>query len=233
MEGIPTSAFVAVGAIAAALIAGFFSFLNLITSKEQKVSEFRQQWINELRQEIADHTAAVTYLSIAYGAYREKHPDDKDRLEFYDSVRESYEKVVGTFTSISLRINPNEKNKRLAAINSEFLEALHKTRKLFNEVDLKESRLQCNVIREKSIPLLKEEWKRVKRGELTYRVSKGVAALVLISGLIAGGVVLYRSSTQPLSTPPVKPETLPPAPSTPPANPAMQGTLHDKAAQRP
>lgn len=233
MDAIPTSAFIAVGAIAAALIAGFFSFLNLITSKEQKISEFRQQWINELRQEIADFTAAVTYLSIAYDAYRAKHPEDKDRLEFYDSVRESYERVVGTFTSISLRINPNEKNKKLAAINSEFLEALHKTRKLFNDVDLKESRLQCNVIREKSIPLLKEEWRRVKQGERTYRISKVVAALILLSGLVAGGVALYRSSIQIHSAPSEKPQSTTVAPTTPPANPAVQGTLRGKAAQRP
>lgn len=233
MDSIPTTAFVAVGAIAAALIAGFFSFLNLITSKEQKISEFRQQWINELRQEISDHTAAVTYLSIAYGAYREKHPNDKDLLDFHDSVRESYETVVRTFTSILLRINPNEKNKKLAAINSEFLEALHEARKLFNDVDLKKSRLQCNVIREKSIPLLKEEWRRVKQGEQTYRISKTVAALILLSGLVAGGVALYRSSTLIHSAPPDKPQTTPDVPKTPPANPAVQGTLRDKAAQRP
>jgi hypothetical protein len=194
MNSIPMPVFVAVGAIAAALIAGFFSFLNLITSKEQKISEFRQQWINELRQEIADHTAAVTYLSIAYSAYREKHPDEKDRLQFYDTVRESYERIVWTFTSICLRINPNEKNRKLAAINSEFLGALHKARKLFNDVDLKEARLQCNVIREASIPLLKEEWRRVKRGERAYRISKAVAGFVLLSGVVAGGALLYLTS---------------------------------------
>ena len=44
----------ALGAITAALITGFLSLLGLIISKEQKTSEFRQQWIDALRQELAE-----------------------------------------------------------------------------------------------------------------------------------------------------------------------------------
>ena len=45
MFGIPDQA---IGAIAAALIAGLISLLGLIISKEQKVSDFRQAWIDAL-----------------------------------------------------------------------------------------------------------------------------------------------------------------------------------------
>lgn len=233
MDNIPASAFVAAGAIAAALITGFFSFLNLITSKEQKVSEFRQHWINELRQEISNYTASITYLSIAYGTYRKKRSEDKDLLEFYDSVRESHEKITSAFTSILLRINPNEKNKALATINLEFLEALHKTRELFNENKLEESRLQCNLIREKSIPLLKEEWKRVKRGERAYIVSKIVAVILLLSGLISGGVFFYYFPTQTPSATPTKQKAVLIPTNTISTNPAMQEISRDKAAKSP
>jgi len=37
------------GTVLAALIAGVFSYFNLVNSKEQKVSEFRQAWNNSLR----------------------------------------------------------------------------------------------------------------------------------------------------------------------------------------
>ncbi|MEM4379495.1 MAG: hypothetical protein QXL01_02260 [Thermoplasmatales archaeon] len=37
---------IAFGAIVAALIAATVSFTSLIISKEQKTSEFRQEWIN-------------------------------------------------------------------------------------------------------------------------------------------------------------------------------------------
>ena len=43
----------AVGVIVAAIIAGLVAFFSLIISKEQTVFDFRQQWIDELRKDIA------------------------------------------------------------------------------------------------------------------------------------------------------------------------------------
>jgi len=184
LDGLPSQAFVAIGAVAAALVAGFFSFLNLVTSKEQKVSEFRQTWIDELRQEIARYTAAVTFLSMSYSAYKDKNQKDKDIFKFYETVRESYEQIVHAYTSISLRVNRNEKNERLRKLNQDFIDALEEIRKLFNEGKLKEARLHCDSLRDHSKPILKEEWKRVKKGELTYRVSKAIAGAILLLGLV-------------------------------------------------
>lgn len=191
MEQLPVQGFIAIGIVLAALIAGSFSFLNLVIAKEQKVSEFRQEWINALRQEIAEYTSAVTYLSIAYSAYRETHPNELDKLKFYESVKESYNLVVTSFTAISLRVNPSDNDKKSNKINDEFLEALHQIRKFFNDNELEKGRIHCNVLREKSIPLLKEEWERVKRGETTYRVSKYVAVFFLLTGLAAGATLAY------------------------------------------
>src|SRR5947208_1351430 len=42
----------AAGAFLVAWIAGAFSLLGLIISKEQKVSEFRQSWIDALRNDL-------------------------------------------------------------------------------------------------------------------------------------------------------------------------------------
>ena len=41
------------GLIVAAIIAGAVAFVSLIISKEQSISEFRQQWIDELRKDVA------------------------------------------------------------------------------------------------------------------------------------------------------------------------------------
>ena len=43
---IPSPAYVAIGAIFAAIIAGGISFIIAVISKDQKTSEFRQEWIN-------------------------------------------------------------------------------------------------------------------------------------------------------------------------------------------
>lgn len=43
----------AIGAIAAASIAGLLAFLSLIIAKENKTSEFRQAWIDSLRLDLS------------------------------------------------------------------------------------------------------------------------------------------------------------------------------------
>lgn len=46
--------FIALGAVLAAFLTGTVSFISLINSKEQKTSEFRQSWVDNLRNDIAD-----------------------------------------------------------------------------------------------------------------------------------------------------------------------------------
>jgi len=54
------------GTIIAAVIAAIVSLLGLIISKETKVSEFRQAWIDSLRAEIA---AVITHAQALHGAH--------------------------------------------------------------------------------------------------------------------------------------------------------------------
>ncbi|WP_044175801.1 hypothetical protein, partial [Photobacterium damselae] len=61
-----------IGALFTAMIAGFFAFINLISSKEQKVSEFRQDWINQLRDAISEYISSLSYLSILYKHHLEQ-----------------------------------------------------------------------------------------------------------------------------------------------------------------
>jgi len=61
------------GTIVAAVIAAIISLLGLIISKENKVSEFRQAWIDSLREEIA---AVITHAHAVHGAYLAKFPDN-------------------------------------------------------------------------------------------------------------------------------------------------------------
>ena len=56
---------IAVGAIGAALIAGVVSLLGLVISKEQKVSEFRQAWIDALRSDVA---SLISHVNAIHGA---------------------------------------------------------------------------------------------------------------------------------------------------------------------
>lgn len=198
MNTFPIQALIPIGVITAALIAGFFSLLNLIVSKEQKVSEFRQQWIDSLRQELADHIAATVSLSSIYE--NDEHLD-KEMAKTANEVRA---RVTATFTSIKLRINPEDSDKKIQEMNAEVLRLLEKGRVLFNESKWKEARLNCNNITKASIPMLKEEWKRVKKGESVYVWSKYVAIglfALSLSALIYAGFTFWPSMAEASVTP--------------------------------
>ena len=179
MPDFPIQALIPIGAIVAALVAGFFSVLSLIVSKEQKISEFRQQWIDSLRQELSDHMAAVVSLSS-----RRELQSDTD-TEFVKETGNIQERVTATYTSIKLRINPDDSDQKIKSLNREVLRLLDKGRTLYNDKKWKEARVNCNELTEASIPMLKEEWKRVKRGERIYVWSRWVATGVFALSLIA------------------------------------------------
>jgi hypothetical protein len=56
----------ALGVIIAAVITGFISFAGLILAKEQKTSEFRQSWIDSLREEMSEYLAQLGILVLAH-----------------------------------------------------------------------------------------------------------------------------------------------------------------------
>lgn len=165
-------------AISAALIAGYFSFVTLINSKEQKTSEFRQNWIDSLRKEISEFTASVYFLKFYYqqGA-KNTDPD------FINGLKEIHNKYVSSSTAILLRINANETNKYLRAINDAFLSALSGVLDSVNASRYDEAATRCNALVEKAKPLLKEEWKRVKAGELSYKAIKYFSIAVFVGAL--------------------------------------------------
>ena len=184
-------AIVVVGAITAALIAGFFSFLNLVLSKEQKVSEFRQQWIDGFRGEISELTAAVFHIKWYLDAYDwdiQNQPNTNSYTVVASTLRESHETYSRNVTSLLLRINPTETDPRLAKINHDFLTSLQEVRDAFNAADFKKATEKCKPLRENSSLVLKAEWERVKQGEPLYRVSKRIALTIVVLGLIGTGI---------------------------------------------
>lgn len=61
----PTSWAVPIGVVTAATIAGLFSLVSLIISKENKVTEFRQAWIDAQRDDLAEVLALAISLEVA------------------------------------------------------------------------------------------------------------------------------------------------------------------------
>jgi hypothetical protein len=178
-------AIVLLGAMFAALVAGFFAFTNLVASKENKISEFRQDWINSLRESISCYISSLTYLSTLYIHYSARPEEHRDKFEMARDVEEVYAKVNESYNDIIFRINDREKRKKGKDLNEAFLSALNKTREHYLRNELAEARSACEPLRKASKPLLKHEWKRVKAGEWNYRISKYFSVVVLATGLAA------------------------------------------------
>lgn len=170
---------ISVGAVGAAIIAGLVSLLGLIIGKEQKVSEFRQAWIDDLRKSLVSYLVNINAISDAIRLRKSgKTIDDKELLSNYKSLNEASH-------SITLRVNSEETpSKSLISSMSEF-EAIAN-----NNLNLTPEKIKK--IEERFIfsskELLKFEWNRVKRGEDIYIWTKRVVCLAIAAMF---GVLIY------------------------------------------
>lgn len=166
---------ISVGAVGAATIAGLVSLIGLVIGKEQKVSEFRQAWIDDLRKCLVAYLVNINSISDAIRLKKSGSAIDDDLLiSNYKSLNEASH-------GITLRINPEEDE----AI------ALQRAMSKFEAVANANSTLTPEKIREveagfidASKDLLKFEWDRVKRGEDTFVWTKRIV-IASIVGMVA------------------------------------------------
>ncbi|WP_318417741.1 hypothetical protein [Photobacterium leiognathi] len=168
--------YAALGTICAAIITSVFVFINLINSKEQKTSEFRQDWINALRQSISEFTAVTTTFASML-SYIDSFDSEDEKVrresEFYKENLDIANDITKHYNIIQLYVNPVENRSFLSALSKVY--ALVTSRRVISSEKITEA--NKDLVTEAQ-SLLKSEWKRVKRGEITYRVTKwGVLAL--------------------------------------------------------
>ncbi len=176
---------ISIGAVGAAAIAGLVSLLGLVIAKEQKVSEFRQLWIDELRKCFVSYLVNINAISDVIRSQGKEAGQEKE------SLLAKYMALNEASNGIKLRINGGEgPAKRLLLVMREFedLAASDKTLTPDNIQGVEEEFLVA------AKELLKFEWRRVKRGEpifvWTKRVVVGVTVLMLIVTIFA---VVFQS----------------------------------------
>jgi hypothetical protein len=86
-------------AIEAGLIATGITLLGILITNQAKVSEFRQKWIDALREDAA---MLITHTLMIHAASKD------------DNVDESFVQVQQTTARIRLRLNPKEKKTETA-----------------------------------------------------------------------------------------------------------------------
>lgn len=146
-----------IASVIAAVIAAAAAVVGLVITKENKTSEFRQYWIDGLRNELAE-------LMEYYLRLRTCEHDERI------SVRN---KINFLAAKIRLRISSNtptpEEKKLLDIINNQMVSVDYAS----NGIEVE--KMYFNY----SSSILKSEWERVKRGEKKYRIAVTIAYLIL------------------------------------------------------
>ena len=163
---------ISIGAVGAAIIAGFVSLLGLIIGKEQKISEFRQAWIDDLRKSMIAYLVQINAIADAIRARAQPGaPNTTAIIDSYKALNEASHGII-------LRVNPTEKPAKALLESMEAFESLASINANLTPNNIKFAEEEYIAA---SKNLLKDEWKRVRRGELTYVISKyGVLACTVI-----------------------------------------------------
>ncbi|EJD6584497.1 hypothetical protein M0L63_RS17485 [Providencia rettgeri] len=138
-----------------AILAGVVSIVGLVISKEGKISEFRQLWINDLRSSLIKLNKNMFLLQEMH--IKEMH--ESEIMNQKANVKESISEVY-------LRINMSKPNKEeIDLIN--IIESIKSQLTHIPKLGL----FECyeTELTNKSASVLKREWKRVKKGEVIYR----------------------------------------------------------------
>ncbi|AUZ46866.1 hypothetical protein [Pseudomonas orientalis] len=169
-----------VGGVVVAVIAGAISLSVAILSKDQKTSEFRQLWIDALRQDVS-RLSGVLHMLIGMSNIISEQTDDQ-KANFLVSSKDNLIEMVDLVTRIRLRLNIKEHVVLLALLDE-----------VSNSKDMSrqamESQIEAVVTEVQKV--LKNEWERVKRGERSFQILKWSSGFVLVLGLAGVGVYYY------------------------------------------
>lgn len=167
---------IGIGAVGAAIIAGLISLLGLIIGKEQKVSEFRQAWIDELRKCLVAYLVNINAIA---DALRVAKAEDTQPT----GIAQNYKLLNEANHGIKLRVNDREQP------SLQLLQSMEEFEKLAQKnSDLTPDKISAaeEKFLSASKALLKFEWRRVKRGEKTFFVTK-----YIVIGLITVMLTIF------------------------------------------
>lgn len=172
INDLPPTVYVAMGTLLASLVAGVFSYLNMIVSKENKVSEFRLGWIDGLRNEVAEYTASIQNLSFIIDEYGDAQKpgtlESKENLDWIAEIVAQRTIAIGCITKIRLRLNHKEVELNKDSIERKLILAIQSARENLNDGEYEKVMDDAELIRVNAAPLLKSSWETVKSGENRY-----------------------------------------------------------------
>lgn len=171
--------------VIAAGIAAVVSVLAIVLTKEQKTSEFRQAWIDSLRQELSDYAALLRVWKSDSLIVKQLANNEA----FLAAAQEQSVNLESLRIRVRMRLNREEHGLLLELIDSIY-ESKGDARTAWTDAGTAFRQFEDEAAR-----VLKEEWKRVKRGEPPYVWTKRTAVAVALASLIV--IVLLFGSLLP------------------------------------
>jgi len=175
--------YILVGTTVASAFTSIYAYFNIVLSKENKVSEFRQKWIDELRQDVSAYIATMRALHLMVTIHNKSPTTDEEFLKLTINSSNYY-------NSIHLRINKKDGSK-IGHRDNKFLVSIEEVSMRYDASDFEDFAYYLEDASSNASDILGEEWKRVKRGETSYRVAKIIVLIFII--LIV--TMLYRLIT--------------------------------------
>lgn len=183
----------AIATILAAGIAALVAFVISVLSKEHKISEFRQIWIDSLREDVSKFFSTTNILAAMLQA-KLKVVNASDRQKTIEDFCVEYRDLLIESESlcnrILLRLNDKEHETLINGIQALETSFFHGQDVVIPEIQ----QLVCAFR-----TLLKSEWTKVKKGEAVFVAMKRFSmwfAIVGLSCVVAfSGLYIYRVIT--------------------------------------
>lgn len=189
--------YMAIGPIIAAIIGAVVALVSLIISKESKLSEFRQAWIDSLRQEIADLLSNILHIK---KLVESSDGSESSRTAFFETLQVADRALM----LIRLRLNEHEKDA------GDLMRVLQDIEDFSNQSVFPQDRvneLERDLLRT-SKKVLKAEWNRVKAGEPIFKATKSVMLASLVALTAALLFQIFRGGFDPAEITPNHPHTV-------------------------
>lgn len=183
----------AAATLAAAGVAACAALVVTILTKENKISEMRQEWINSLREEIADFVAEMQLIHLD----ADTTFDDKKSAEYlawYETYKTQGRVALGLMHRINLRLNTKDH-----AVLIGHIQRLEDTVDKFSEQTPNPEHHQIvKLILDEARLVLKTEWTRVKQGEKAFVLVKTAAKVISVVAVLCSLAAIAISFVPPL-----------------------------------
>ncbi|WP_332403565.1 hypothetical protein [Vibrio metschnikovii] len=185
--------YVAIAALIGAWVSAAFTFFSIQNQRHSKISDFRQSWINELRNEIASFVSELqkcVFLQKKRDRLRDRNEEEL-RKELDEAFFSTYGLLVHHKAQIRLRLNRDDSNDRLKKLNQYLLDYVSNAVECIDNREFDKCEKLIEKVEFTSTKVLKSEWERVKQGEKGNQITTKVGTTILLVGLFGLLVVLF------------------------------------------